>query len=864
LGRHPGDFHGEWEVKGDYYRERLGDLEEAYRDLVEEAGLLRARVWLCSEIIKLCIGIIRVNIVWRFIMFKNSIKIAFRNIKWHKTFSIINITGLVIGITCFILIMLYVEYEMSYDAFHEHSDRIFRVAHQNPGEMYMEKDAGATSVAALAPTLMEEFPEVQFATRFKPIDRLLLSWEEESFYETGLFADEHFFDVFSFQLIRGDKKGILEKPESIVISSRLAEKFFGNEDPIGRMLHCSLGRLEIAGIVENVPENSHIQFDWLIPFISQYSAEERASQFQWWGNHNHYTYCFLQEESAKIDLENKLAVYMNKKFKDFGWDDMSMQTYFLQPLESIHLRSHLNGEFSVNNSIKLIRLFSSIAAFILLIACINTMNLSSARAAKRMKEIGIRKVVGGRRHQLFLQFIGESIFLSALSLIAATGLVYVLLPGFNHFVERNILFNSVIEWPFILGLLVVMFVSGILSGIYPAGLLSSLKPMSALKGKTDLTTKGGSLRNMLVVFQFGMTIILMVASFVIFLQIRYVKEKSLGYNREHVVVIRMTDPSVRKNYSSFRNLIMQNPNVQGITSSNSLPSHIISSTSGKSETEDGDIEGLSSLSWTGADFEFFDVFQMEIVKGRSFSREFGTDENDAVIVNETFVRKANWTNPIGKKFQFWGNRERVVVGVVKDFHFQSLHQDMKPLFILCQPDNYYFYARVRSENIPATLKYFRETYERFKIRYPFEYFFLDDNFNRMYASEQKLGQMLISFSGLAIFIACLGIFGLASYTAERRTKEIGIRKVLGASVTRIMFLLSTGLTKWIIIANLVSWPIAYYAMSRWLQNFAYRIDINIWIFILSGTIALFIAILTVSYQTIKAATANPVDSLRYE
>ena len=851
-------------MRKDYYRERLGDLEEAYRDLVEETGLLQARVWLCSEIIKLCFGVFRMSFVWRFVMLKNYLKITFRNIKRYKTFSLINITGLVIGITCFILIMLYVEYEESYDAFHEHSDRIFRVAYQKPGEMYMGKDAGARSVAALAPTLMEEYPEVQFATRFKPIDRLLLSREEESFYETGLFADEYFFDVFSFQLIRGDKKGILEKPESIVVSTRLAEKFFGDEDPIGRILHCSLGRLEIAGIVENVPENSHIQFDWLIPFISQYSAEERASQFQWWGNHNHYSYCLLQDKSTKIDLENKLAAYMNKKFKDFGWDDMSRQIYFLQPLESIHLRSHLNGEFSANNSITLIRLFSSIAAFILLIACINTMNLSSARATKRMKEIGIRKVVGGQQHQLFLQIIGESIFLSALSLFAAMGLVYVLLPGLNRFVERNIPLNSVIEWPFILGLLAVMFVSGILSGIYPAGLLSSLKPVSALKGKTDLTAKGGSLRNMLVVFQFGMTIILMVASFVIFLQIRYVKEKSLGYNREHVVVIRMTDPGIRKDYSTFRNLIIQNTNVQGITTSNSLPTHIISSTSGKCETEDGDIEELSSLSWTGADFEFFNVFQMEIVKGRAFSREFGTDENEAVIVNETFVRKANWTDSIGKKFQFWGKRERVVIGVVKDFHFQSLHQEMKPLFILCQPDNHYFYARVRSENIPATLEYFRETYERFKIRYPFEYFFLDDNFNRMYASEQKLGQILISFSGLAIFVACLGIFGLASYTAERRTKEIGIRKVLGASVPSILSLLSKGFLKWVMIANIMSWPISYYFMNKWLQNYAHRINMSIWIFIFSGFVALVIALLVVSYQSIKAAFANPVDSLRYE
>jgi putative ABC transport system permease protein len=837
-----------------------------YRKLLiyESEGFVRAWFWYWTHLLRSLPVFVRDILYWGSVMIKNYLKIAFRNIKRHKTFSLINITGLVIGIICFILIMLYVEYEVNYDAFLEHSDRIFRVAFQKPGELYMGKDAWASSVAALAPTLMEEYPEVQFATRFNPVDRLLLSSEKKSFYETGLFADEYFFDVFNFQLIRGDKKGILEKPESIVISSRLAEKFFGNEDPIGKMLQCSLGILEIAGIVENAPENSHIQFDWLIPFTSQFSAEERASQFQWWGNHCYYTYCLLQNKSAKIDLEKKLTLYMNKRFMDFGWDDMSRQNYFLQPLDSIHLRSHLNNEFSVNNSITMIRLLSFIAAFILLIACINTMNLSSARAAKRMKEIGIRKVVGGRQQQLFLQFIGESIFLSSLSLFAATGLVYVLLPGFNRFVERNIPFNSLIEWPFFLGLLIVMFVGGILSGLYPAGLLSSLKPVSALKGKTDLTTKGGSLRKVSVIFQFGTTIILMVASFVILLQMRYVKEKCLGYNREHVVVIRMTDPGVQKNFSTFRNMIMQNPNVLGITTSNALPTDIISSTSATIETEDGAIEELSSLSWVGADFEFFALMQMEIIKGRSFSREFGTDENDAVIVNETFVRKANWTNPIGKKIRFWRNRERVVVGVVKDFHFQSLHQGMKPLFVLCQPDNSYFFARIQSENAPTTLKYVRDTYERFKIRYPFEYFFLDDNFNRMYASEQKLGQMLISFSGLAIFIACLGIFGLASYTAEKRTKEIGIRKVLGASITGIMFLLSIGLTKCIVFATLISWPIAYYVMSRWLQNFAYRIDMKIWIFILPGSIALLIGLLTVSYQTIKAATANPVDSLRHE
>jgi putative ABC transport system permease protein len=492
------------------------------------------------------------------------------------------------------------------------------------------------------------------------------------------------------------------------------------------------------------------------------------------------------------------------------------------------------------------------------------MNLSSAYAAKRMKEIGIRKVVGGQRYQLFWQFTGESLLFSTWSLFSAVGLVYLLLPGFNRFVERSIEFGAVIESPFVLSMLAVSVVGGLLAGIYPAVVLSSIKPVHSLKGKTGITGKGGSFRNLLIMFQFSITIVLIISSLVIFLQIRYIQERPLGYDREHVVVMRLTDPGIRRNFKAFKNTILQSPKVTDVTTSHKPPTQVGNVWGGgKHKTDEGTIMKLiSHLFWT--DFNFMDFYQMEIVKGRSFSAAYGTDQDDAVIVNETFVKALNWSNPIGKTIQIWNKEEKVVVGVVKDFHFQSMHSEVKPILIFCQPDNNYFHIRIRSDNIPETLEYLRKTYEGYRIRYPFEYFFLDDNFNQMYNSEQKLGQMLVSFSGLAIFIACLGIFGLASFTAERRTKEIGIRKVLGASVPRIIFLLSEGFSKWVIIANLISWPVAYYAMHKWLQSFAYRIDLGIGIFILSGVAALCIALLTVSFQTIKAATANPVDSLRYE
>jgi len=838
------------------------DLEEEYLNLCQTQGKRKTRRWLWRQTL-LAVGFyVKYIFSWRTLMLKNYLKITIRNIKRHKTFSFINMAGLVVGMTCFLLILVYVYYELSYDSMHEKADRIYRVAFKHPGMSYMGYDSHLVTPSALAPALMESFPEVSHATRFQVTRRLLLSREEKSFYARGLFADEQFFDVFSFGLVSGSKKNVLKNPGSIIITPQLAQKFFGNEDPLGKTLVSSLGEFEIVGILEYVPENSHIQFDWLIPFANLFRVEERDSKLYDWIMGNYYTYCVLKTGSDSQEMEKKLTAFMSKINKGLG--RKTERRYFLQALRSIHLKSHIGFEFSVNSDIKIIRLFFTIAVFILLIACVNFINLSTAHASKRAKEIGIRKVIGSTRCHLFRQFIWESILISVASLFLALSFSSLLLPAFNKFTGRTVALNALFDWHLILGMAAVLISTGLLAGIYPALVLSSLQPVDVLKKKTGGIVKGGRLRNILVLSQFSITIMLIFSSLVIYRQMRYIKNTDIGYNRDQIVTMRVNDPGVRKNLAALKQSIMENPNVLGVATSSLVPTSVGDAIGMKCKSEDGEEIEVHNY-WLGVDYNFIDVFQMEMVRGRNFSKEYDTDAAGAVIVNESFVKEVNWRQSVGKKIPLFGDEDlREVIGVVKDFHFHSLHMKIKPLTISIYSDSRYLHARIRTENIPATLAYFQEVYDRFKIRYPFEYFFLDDQFNQMYQAELKLGTILMTFSGLAIFIACLGVFGLAIHTAERRTKEIGIRKVLGASIPSILGLFYNELTRWILIANIIAWPVAYFVMSQWLQNFAYRITIGLWIFVASAASAIFIALLTVSYKSIKAAKANPVDSLRYE
>ena len=799
-------------------------------------------------------------------MFNNYLKLIIRNIQRNKGYSFINIAGLVIGMTCFILIMLFVQYELSYDKFHQNSDRVFRIIFQLPGEKFgTTEDILAITPAPLAAAMMEAFPEVESATRFNSLNQLLLSRDEMHFFEAGVLADQNFFNMFSFKLIKGDKEKILDNLQNIIISQRLAQKFFGNDDPMGKTLTCSLGDFTVAGIAEHAPENSHIQFDWILPFESQFQPDDRARRLNAWNWDNYYSFIKLQPGSDARAFEKKLNDFIKTKYGD--WEFRLHFKYFLQPLHQVHLTSGYRYELGVPTDISLIRLFTVVAIFVLLIACINAVNLSTANASKRAKEIGIRKVVGSLRRQLFWQFTGESLFMSLLAFLLALALVSLLLPAFNHFVQRAIGWNIFMSKIGISGLIGVVILTGLISGVYPSLVLSAMTPAKILGRKNGDQQKGMNLRNFLVLFQFSIAIVLMIASLVIFRQIGYIKHKDLGFNREQILVMRAADSGIRDNFYAFKNELLQNPKVTDVTTSSELPTNINWATGVEFQQDNGE-KKLVHYQLLEVDYNFIDMFEMHLVQGRNFSRTFGSDSATSLIVNETFVKQIGWANPIGKQVpQVWSGPDDArynIIGVVKDFHARPLHFNIKPVIMRCRPNSYWVQIRILPGDFDGTLAAIENLYNRFKVRFPFQHFFLDDQFNQMYQSEQKLGQILMYSNLLAIFIACLGIFGLATYTAERRTKEIGIRKVLGASVSGIISLLSWNFTKWVLIANIIAWPIAYFGMTKWLQNFTYRINLEWWTFVLAGFLTLLIALMTVTYHSIKAALANPVKSLRYE
>jgi len=844
----------------------LGDLEEEFRFVYLEEGRLRANLWYIGQIVKPFIFFIRSQIFWSIFMFINYIKISIRNIQRHKAYSLINISGLAVGMACFILIMLYVKYELSFDSFHKNKDNVYRVAARLPGEEFgMSNDILAVTPAPLSAALMQNFPEVEFSTKFNRLNRVLFSKGETSFYEAGIFADEHFFDVFSFDLISGDKDAALNSPGNIIISQRTAEKFFGSMDPIGKTLTCYRGDFIIAGVLRDIPENSHIQFDWILPFASQFREEEKAARLSRWNWDSFYTFVSMKPGFDTESFEKKLNEFTAEA--NAAWEARTNFRNFLQPLTDVHTTAGFRYELGVPADISLIRLFTAVAVFILLIACINTINLSTANAAKRAKEIGVRKVIGSKQRQLFWQFTGEAFFTCFISLLISIGLIMMILPFFNQFAERTIHLMPFLNDAGIVSLAAVVIVTGLVSGIYPAVYLSSLKPISVLNKRNGSKQKGGGLRNILILFQFSIAIVLMTASLVIYRQMDFIRNKNLGFNREQVLVLGQNDPGIRKNFDSFKTELQRKSAVLAAATSSQLPININSAT-GIKFTEDDGGEKLLHYQFIAVDYNFIDMFGMEIVKGRGFSKLHGSDAGEALIVNEIFAERIGWKDPIGKKVpQVWrgpNDKEYTVVGVVKDFHARPLHLEIKPVIMRCQPNSYWLHIRLKTQDLERTIADIEQLYNQFKTRYPFEYFFLDDEFNEMYKSEQKLGSMMLYANALAVFIACLGIFGLAAYTIERLTKEIGIRKVLGASIAAIVFRLSKNFTRWVLLANLIAWPAAYIALNSWLQGFAYRTELTIWPFLTAGALVLMIALLTISRQTIKAAAANPVDTLKYE
>ncbi len=864
-----------WALDDEERSARLGDLEERFQYLVQERGKRRARAWYRWQVLLLLILALINHTQWSCIMLRNNLIIAWRNIKKHKGFSFINIAGLVLGFTFFILISVYIRYELSYDRFHKNADSIYRVISKADqaidGSIWWNSTSGVLKSA-----LRDECPDVKNAARlclWRSLINLrgLFSAGGVSYFESAVYiVDPEFLEIFSFPLVAGDPRSALRDPFSILISRRMAEKYFGHEDPVGKVLTADDAyTYKVTGVLENVPANSHIHFDFLISFSTIYAFPEgKEGMVEKWGSQNFITYVQLAEgarpENVQALLPSIIKKHRGQRFKNH---------YFLDPLTRIHLHSNINLDLEANNSIFIVYLMSAIALVILLIACFNYMNLSTARSVLRSKEVGIRKVVGADRRHLVRQFIGESLLFALMAMLISLVLARFLLPAFGRFMDRDLRFSLVSgHAAFVLLIVGAALAVGLLAGSYPAFFLSAFKPAEAVKLAFRSHSKSPlHVRNILVVSQFAISIGLIICALAIHGQLAYIRNKDLGFRKDHIVVVRVQDQKLRQNHEPLLEALKQQAGILDVTVSDDLPSAI---GGGGGADWEGKTEGQANPNFANAFVgdNFLDFYGIELVAGRNFSKKRPAD-GTAYIINETAVRAMGIEDPVGKRFRHWKG-DGTIIGVIKDFHFASLRLGVGPVvlsLIYEGDDDYlntygvvnYYSIRIGSADVPGTIKLIESIYKKF-TDYPFSLTFLDERVEAMYRADQKLGRSFIAFSLMAIFIACLGLVGLASFTAEQKTKEIGIRKVLGASTSGVIALLSREFMKWVVLANLIAWPIGYFAMRSWLQNFAYRTSLTVPMFLGAGLAAFFIAAVVISAQTYRAATANPVESMRYE
>ena len=803
-------------------------------------------------------------------MISNYLKVALRNLLKHKAYTFINVVGLSIGLACCVLILLYVKDELSYDRYHTKADRIYRVILH--GRLAGNEIHAANTCVPMAATLTAEYPEVEFATRLDNLGTVLVSHKEKGFNEERVFfADSSFFDIFTLRLLSGNPKNVLSAPNSVILTEGTARKYFGEGDPMGRTLTFDDNTdYLVTGVSENVPENSHFHFDFLASFNSL-----PRSRSTFWVNNNLKTYIVLRENVLPSQLESKFPALIRKyvapqiqqglgvTFDEFI-EGGGEYYYSLQPLANIHLHSKLEDEIEPGGNAAYITIFSIIAFFVLLLACINFMNLATARSANRAKEVGIRKVVGSRQIQLIKQFLIEAALLSFIAMVVAVFLVELFLPWFNDLAAKKIDINYLSDRYLLPGLFLVTILVSVLAGSYPAFYLAAFKPIAILKGASTVGATGRSplLRKILVVFQFAVSIILIIGTLVVGKQMQYIRNKQLGFNKEQVVVIHRADAT--GDISAFETEIERLPNVISAAETQHLPGQTLDvnvfKPEGAPETE-GYLVNTFSVG-----YDYIETLGIELLAGRSFSRDFGSDSS-AYIINEAAMKKFGWDEAVGKTIfepDKAGPLIGQVIGLMKDFHYKSLHAEIEPALLRLGSFPTYVASRISSNNIQGTLSDLEKIWQEFAPEQPFQYSFLDQDFDKLYRADQQVGKLVGTFTVFAICIACLGLFGLASFSAEQRTKEIGVRKVLGASVPNIILLLSKEFTKLVLVAFIIAAPIALYAMNKWLQEFAYKTDINILIFILAGSGALLIAYLTVGYQSAKAALANPIDALKYE
>jgi len=809
-------------------------------------------------------------------MFKNYLKIAWRNLIKNKAFSIINITGLAIGLSCFLLITSYVVDELSYDRFYPNAQNIYRINSDirfGGANMHMALTSDMTGQL-----MKKDYPQVENYTRIYTNNNNRLIKKNNDYIDENKTAnvDSTFFDVFQLPAIEGDVKHALDEPNTVVITVSTAKKYFGSTNVVGKTIEVKGDKnpfYKITAVIKDIPKDSHFHFDF---FFTMRGVDYNWGQIT---SHNFYTYLVLAPGTNYKAFDKNFDQYVDKYVFPYASKFMNISSiedfkkagnsvkYSLMPLTKIHLYSNRSFELSPSGNIEYVYIFSAVALFILLIACINFMNLTTAYSSNRAKEVGIRKVLGTEKRSLVYQFLFESIMMVLLSLIIAIVIVWQVLPVFNNIANKEIAISSLFS-PYILPIIIALpFVVGLLAGSYPAFYLSSFKPIEILKGKLNLGSKSGGLRSSLVVFQFAVSIILIVGTIVIYKQLNYIQTKNLGYNKDQVLVVNGIS-ALNDNVAPFKNEVLQMPGVESGTISGYLP---VSNSSRSDNTFSKEsvmtsTNGFDMQNWY-IDYDYIKTLGMKIVAGRNFSRDFGSDSS-AVIINQATAQVLGYANPVGQKvYQSQDDgktKPLTIIGVVKDFNFESLHQNVGPLCFSLGGGSGLGIFKVHSANLQNLIADIQNKWKTMAPGLPFNYRFLNESFDEMYRAEQRAGTIALIFSVLAIFIACLGLFGLATFIAKQRTKEIGIRKVLGASVSSVTKMLSKDFIKLVIIACIIAIPVSYLAMNKWLQSFAYRIHIGWWVFVIAGVIAILIALLTVSFQAIKAAIANPVESLRSE
>jgi len=806
-------------------------------------------------------------------MLKNYFKVAIRNLWKNKGYSAINIIGLSSGLAVCLLIVLYVINELGYDQFNKNADRIYRL----DADLFFNNTAfrAANTPEPMGPTMVREYPKLEQMVRISNQGGISIKKGDQTLMDqNAMFADSTFFKVFSVEMIEGDPNTALSDPSSIVISESAAKRYFNSAAVLGKSLYTDNQKeRKITGVYKDFPRQSHFHFDFIKPFAERWDKNPDG-----WLSNNHNTYILVKPGTTQAELQSmlnattkkyvgqQLQQYFNSSIQDLEGKGNRFN-YQVMPLRDIHLKSNKSGEIEVNGDVAYVYIFSVIAAFILLIACVNFMNLSTARSANRAKEVGIRKVVGSLRSQLIFQFLTESVLLSLFSLVIAILIALLLLPFFNSLAGQTIPYKAMFSsWMLPVSLVLVLIV-GCIAGSYPAFYLSAFQPIEVLKGKLAKGFKSSWLRSSLVVFQYSISIVLIIGTIVIYNQLEYIRNRNIGYNRNQVMVLHNTWP-LAKNAKSFKEEVRKLSGVENVTVTQHLPTTSDRSENGWFPDATMTVDKAVILANIWVDEDYIPTLGMQMAAGRNFSRDFPSDSL-AVVLNEAAVKTLGFKEPLRATLyrpSDEGNKSIPyrIVGVVKDYNFSTMHEKIKPLVMQLGTNNGGVAIRINSKDIRTVVEGVRNKWNGAAPGQQFNYSFMDEDFNKLYKADDQTGRLFMAFALFAIFIACLGLFGLVTYAAEQRTKEIGIRKVLGANIPTIVTMLSRDFVKLVFIAALVAFPIAWWTMNKWLQEFAFRISIGWWVFVIAGALALLIAILTTSFQAIRAALANPVKSLRSE